>query len=85
MENIKFNEGGRWAGHPSEPILEVEAGKIYSVSDYLAKVVVDAGKGERVPDALEESVQKQPKAGKKGRSKGKKNPSTEDKHCAESD
>ena len=50
MEHVKFSEAGKWSDRPCDPVLEVEADETVLVSDSLAKIVVDAGKGERVAD-----------------------------------
>lgn len=80
MEYIKFYSGGRWADRPRDPILEVEAGSVHKVSHELAKIVVDAGKGERVADP--EVVKEEPKRGR-GRPR-KDTPPMIDKGAAES-
>lgn len=77
MENVRFKEKGKWADVPSEPILEVEADSVHQVSDNLAKVVVDAGKGERVTIPKADKEEKSPKP-KRGR------PPQNDKDKAES-
>ena len=50
MEHVKFKEAGKWSDRPCDPVLEVEADETVLVSDSLAKIVVDAGKGKRVSD-----------------------------------
>lgn len=46
MKNVKFKSAGKWADpDPKIPHLEVEAGKTYPVSNELADIVEDAGRG----------------------------------------
>lgn len=49
MQRVKFKEPGRWAEvNPAAPQFDVVAGEVREVSDELARIIVDADKGEKV-------------------------------------
>lgn len=88
---IKFKQAGKYMNTPREPIMEVEAGEIADVSDYLAKHLLAAGKAEIVNDQQEKPAEKEPAEAptvdeaepeKKKRGRPKKTPATKDKAAA---
>ncbi len=57
MKTVKFKEAGRWAdSNPLLPQFEVEAGEEALVTNDLADIIVEAGKGKIIPaDKMEDA------------------------------
>ena len=59
MKNVKFKGKGVWADpNPLVPQLEVEAGKTYEVSNELAEIVEEAGRGSIIKNPAVEKLKK---------------------------
>jgi len=62
MKTVKFKEAGKWAdSNPLLPQFEVEAGEEVLITNDLADIVVEAGKGKIIPADKTEAAEEKRK------------------------